>query len=273
MRRRAQLSERQRLRQPRQRRIHRGGVLGGQDLGLLLDDPQMHRMQRSGAQRGQAPRQPRRHRSGVIQLHRRGPGRQVQLTGQLVGGELRPCDLIPPPRRELPDRLQRVPRDPRFQPPDRGDHPDQLIIGQRRHPCPVRAGDRVDNGGQQRIRRHLPGRAGLREPVRIKRPGRHRQEQALPPGIRIDSPGIPDTRKVSVGPLRRRVAAGFLTAARFPAVIAWAGEWVREHEPRSVRKEKAGNHPVSYQLSMDIQLKALFTNLFLNTLTSHRECG
>ena len=262
VRRRPQLPERQRPRRPGQRRISRGHVVGGQDLGLLFDDPQVHRVQRAGVQRGQAPRQPSGHRGGVVQLHRGGPGRQVQLAGQLIGGELRPGDLTAPPGGELRDRGQRVPRDPGFQPPDRGDDPDQLIIGQRARSGPVRAGDRVDDGGQQRIRRHLRRRAGLREPVRVKRPGGHGQEQALRPGIRIDGPGIPDAGKVGVGPLRRRVVAGFLTVARFPAVLAWAGEWVREHAPRSVRKERAGNHPVTIILALTCSRKHYLGSIF-----------
>ena len=164
----AQFPERQRPRRPGQRRISGGRVLGGQDLGLLFDDPQVHGVQRAGVQRGQAPRQPRRHRGRVVQLHRGGPGCQVQFAGQLIGGELGPGDLAVPPGGELRDRGQRVPRDPGFQPPDRGDDPDQLVIGQRARSWPVRAGDRVDDGGQQRVRRHLRRRPGLREPVRVK---------------------------------------------------------------------------------------------------------
>ena len=197
----------------------------------------------------------------------------MQLAGQLVGGELRPGDLTAPPGGELRDRGQRVPRDPGFQPPDRGDDPDQLVIGQRARSWPVRAGDRVDDGGQQRIRRHLRRRPALREPVRVKRPGRHGQEQALRPGIRIDSPGLPDAGQVSLGPLRRRVAAGFLAVAGFAAVTR-LGWWMGPGACATLRSEgKSWNHPVAIILAITCSIKHYLGSIFEYDSASHRECG
>jgi hypothetical protein len=53
---------------PGQDRIGLGGVVGGQDPGLVLDDPQVDRVDLPGAQRGEAARQPVRHGAGVVHL-------------------------------------------------------------------------------------------------------------------------------------------------------------------------------------------------------------
>ena len=130
-----------RPRDPGQHHVGFGGVFRGQDPGFFLDDPQMHRMHPAVTKGSQAPRQPGGDRAGVVHLPGRGPGRQVQLAGQLIRGELRRELLVLPfdPGGELRLRGQHIPRGAGFQPAGRGDDPDQLIITQPA-PLPDRPG-------------------------------------------------------------------------------------------------------------------------------------
>jgi hypothetical protein len=212
---RPQLPERQRPRHPSQHGIGLGRVLIGQDPGLLFDDPQVNGVDRARAQRGKGRWQPAAHRAGVVHLRAgRGHG-QMQLVSQLVGGKFRrDRPLGGRPGGELGDGGQHVPRGARFQSATRRDDADQLVIRHAGQALPVLPGDGVDNRGQQRVRRHVRGRAGLGELVGIQRPGGQAQEQPLPREL---------VRKQAV--------------IRLLLVVAGIGERVSAHAPRSVRKK------------------------------------
>jgi hypothetical protein len=240
-----QLSERQRSGGLGQYGVSLGRVLGGQDRRLVVDDPGVHRVDHARVQRGAGGRQPAGHRAGVVHLRGRGGVRQVQLAGQLVGGELgRRVALAGITRGELRDRGQQVPRDAGFQPTDRGDDADQLVIRQPGQPLAVLPGYGVDDGGQQRVWRHVRSRAGLGELVRVQGPGGQAHEQAL---------------------LRRLgVRLGWRPEAiRVLAVVARIGERVRAHAPRSVQEKRSETSPYKHY-SMIMQKKASFSNPFLS---------
>ena len=71
-----------------QDRVGLRGILGGQDAGLVFDDPQVDRVDPPGAQRGEGLRQPLGDLGGEVHLPGGGLLAQVQLEGQLIGGEL-----------------------------------------------------------------------------------------------------------------------------------------------------------------------------------------
>ena len=108
------------------------------------------------------------------------PG-QVQLVGQLVGGELVPAALTRVAAGELPDRGHRQPRRPRFHPPPGADDADQLVFGQAREPGTALTADSVQDRGQQHPGRQVLVRPPMGELVRVELPGRQAQEQALLP--------------------------------------------------------------------------------------------
>jgi len=163
---------------------------------------------------------------GLRVVHLRGSGGHghVQLVGQLIGGELLHAALTGIAGGELTDRGHHVPRGAGFQPAARGDDADQLVIRQPGQALPGLAGDGVDDRGKQRIRRHVRSRAGLGKLIGVQGTSGQAQEQALP-------------RRFGVRLGWRR------GAGRLLAVIAWVGERVRAHAPRSVRKKDL-KHPV-----------------------------
>ena len=141
------LAERHPGRGPGQHLVGPGGVGVAEDAGLLLDDPQVHRVDPARGQRGERGRQPPGHRGRVVHLLGRGLRAQVQLKAQLDRGELigRPGPGVP--GRVGGDGGQLRPRRAGGQPPGRRDDPQQLIIGTPRQALAVLAGDRIDDGG------------------------------------------------------------------------------------------------------------------------------
>jgi hypothetical protein len=207
---------------------------------------------RARVQRGVAGRQPTGHRAGVVHLRGCGGVRQVQLAGQLIGGELRRrVALAGITRGELPDRGQQVPGDAGFHAADRGDDADQLVIRQPGQALPVLAGEGVDDGGQQRVWRHVRGGTGLGELVGVQGPGGQAQEQAL-------------LRRLGSG-FDRLGLGGRPGAIRLLAVVAGIGERVRAHAPRSVQENRSETPRMKHS-SMILQKKASFSNLFLGHL-------
>jgi hypothetical protein len=81
-----------------------------------------------------------------------------------------------------------LPRDPGLHPPDRGDDPDQLVIGQPGQASAVVTGDGVHDGGEQRAGGQIGGGPGLGEPVSVQFCGGHAEEQALLPGLGQEEP-------------------------------------------------------------------------------------
>jgi hypothetical protein len=183
-------------------------------------------------QRGVGGRQPAGHRAGVVHLGGSGGVREVQFAGQLVGGELRCARLAGRAGGELPDRGQQVPRGTGFQPADRGEDADQLVIRQPGQALPVLAGHRVDDGVQQRVWRHVGSRAGLDELAGVQGPGGQAQEQALLRRLGSGS-GFGLGLGLGLG------LGGRQGAVRLLAVVAGIGERVRAHAPRSVQKKRS----------------------------------
>ena len=83
-----QLPERHPRRLPGQDRIGLGGILSRQHPGLVLDNPDVDRVDLPGGQRGERLGQPRGDRARIAHLLRGRLRGQVQLEGQLIGGEL-----------------------------------------------------------------------------------------------------------------------------------------------------------------------------------------
>ena len=163
---------------PRQDRVGLGGVGGGQVAGLLLDDPQVDRVDQAGAQRGEGLGEPLGDLGGVVHLPGGALLAHVQLAGQLVGGELA-LDAGPGPAGVLPDRGHQRPRVPGLLTPHRRDDPQQLIIRAARQPRALRPRHRVHHRGQQRARGHRVGRAALAETGQGQLPGGEGDVQAL----------------------------------------------------------------------------------------------
>ncbi len=149
-----------------------GGVFRGQDAGLVLDDPDVHRVEPALGQRREGPRESAGDGLGVGDLTGGGLPRQVQLAGQFVRGELIRLDgPAPAPADglggaaggELGHRGHRRPHRAALQPPRRRDDPHQLIIGQADQTFGVVAGEGVHDGGEHRAGGHGVGLAVLGE--------------------------------------------------------------------------------------------------------------
>jgi hypothetical protein len=144
-----------------------------------------------GGQRGEGLGQPGGDRARVVHLL---PGRQrgqVQLGGQLVGGELilRPSAAVA--GGELPHRGRQGPGVAGFHPPGRGDDPHQLVIRAPGQPFAFFAGDGVHHRGQQRAGRHGVRPAALREPGQGQLPGGQAHVQALPQARAVPGRAVP----------------------------------------------------------------------------------
>jgi hypothetical protein len=191
-------------------------------------------------QRGEGPGQPAGHLVGEVHLPGRGQRGQVQLCGQLVGGEMILQAGAGVAGGELRDRGRQRPGSAGLQPPGGGDDPHQLIIGQARHPRTVLAGHGADHGGQQRARRHRVRGAALGEPGQgqlLRRQG-HVQAllgRALPVVLRTGS----------LGRGRQRGAAGLL------GVAGREGEQVLGPVPPSVQKKLENTQYEHYGVNIE----------------------
>ena len=210
------LPERHARRRPGQDRIGFRGVRVTEDAGLVLDDPQVDRVDPAGGQRGEGPGKPPGHGAGVVHLAGGRQRGQVQLIGQLIGGELILRAPAGVPGGELSDRGHQRPRRTGLQPPGGGDDPHQLVIGQPGQPGAVLAGDGVHDGGEERAGGHRVGGGALGEPGQGQLLGREGHVQALP---------------------QARGVLGGRDVVRLRVVWPGVGERVLGHAPRSVRKK------------------------------------
>ncbi len=239
---RAHLPERHPGRGPGQVLAGRGRVLVAEDAGLVLDDPQVHRVDPPGGQRGERLGQPGGGRGGVVHLPGGRQRGQVQLEGQLIGGELIRWLGAGVAAGVLGHGRHHRPLVAGGLPPGCGDNPRQLVIRTSRQAPAVLAGDGVHDGGQQRAGGHRVGLAALGEPGQGQLLRRQAHGQALPGEARI---------VLLPGRGRQRGAAGLLAVARR------AGEQVLGHEPPSVRKnpEIPLTNSISYQRSNDESIR------------------
>ena len=135
----------------------------------------MARVDLSRGQRREGHREPLGYGAGVLDISRGGQPAQPERGGHLVGGEVPALR----PGRELGQRRHLRPGHPRCHPPSPGQEPDQLVIGQPHQPFAVLPGDRVQDHGQQRPRRHGVRSSVLGEPLQGQLLRRRGDVQAL----------------------------------------------------------------------------------------------